>query len=116
MQNASSEIANRYKTNMEESLKTICGSYTDTSKKMTLIVLTEGLWEGCVNSDDVEKLKARLKKWEPRWFSIQLVSFGDNKQAVERPEARRQTCPSNKGCQFSHVRYVLFADWPLEKI
>jgi len=92
MQHAGSEIDYRYKTNMKETLEKIFDSYTDTSKKMTLIVLTDGLWEGCVNSNDVEKLiasfitklKPRLKKWESRWFSIQFVSFGDNEQALGR--------------------------------
>jgi len=92
MQNAGEEINHMYKTNMTESLARIFDTYTDTRKKMTLIVLTDGLWEGCANEDDVEKLIAsfitklnpKLKKWESRWFSIQFVSFGGNLRALGR--------------------------------
>jgi hypothetical protein len=92
MQDAGEKINHMYKTNMKETLEKIFDTYTDTSKKMTLIVLTDGLWEGCANEDDVEKLiasfitnlKPKLKKWESRWFSIQFVSFGENLRALER--------------------------------
>jgi hypothetical protein len=92
MQDAGEKINHKYKTNMKETLERIFDTYTDTSKKMTLIVLTDGLWEGCANEDDVEKLiasfitnlKPKLKKWESRWFSIQFVSFGENLRALER--------------------------------
>jgi hypothetical protein len=92
MQGSGEEINHMYKTNMKETLEKIFDKYTDTSKKMTLIVLTDGLWEGCANNDDVEKLiasfltklKPRLKKWESRWFSIQFVSFGENEPALDR--------------------------------
>jgi hypothetical protein len=92
MQSSGEEINHMYKTNMKETLEKIFDRYTDTSKKMTLIVLTDGLWEGCANNDDVEKLiasfltklKPRLKKWESRWFSIQFVSFGENEPALDR--------------------------------
>src|SRR5947209_3683332 len=75
MQRAGEKIDKMYQTNMKETLERIFDRYTDTSKKMTLIVLTDGLWEGCVNDDDVEKLiasfitklKPKLKKWESRW-------------------------------------------------
>jgi hypothetical protein len=92
MQAAGERVNEMYKTNMKETLEKIFDRYTDTSKKMTLIVLTDGLWEGCVHDNDVEKLiadfitnlKPKLKKWESRWFSIQFVSFGEDLHALER--------------------------------
>jgi hypothetical protein len=92
MRDVGEEINHMYKTNMKEALEKVFDKYTDTSKKMTLIVLTDGLWEGCANKDDVEKLiasfltklKPRLKKWESRWFSIQFVSFGEDVHALDR--------------------------------
>lgn len=92
MRQAGKEINELYKTNMKDTLEKIFDGYTDIRKRMTLIILTDGLWEGSVNQDDVEKLianflmqlKGRLKKFESRWFSIQFVSFGENKVALKR--------------------------------
>jgi ribosomal protein S17E len=86
------EIHERYKTNMGETLRKIFDNYLNINKKMTLIILTDGLWKGAASSDDVENLIAgfitnlneRLKKWESRWFSIQFVSFGEDEEALKR--------------------------------
>lgn len=92
MQGAGEEINSLYKTNMKETLEVMFDRYTDTSKKMTLIVLTDGLWEGCVSRDDTQALiadflsdlKVKLKKRQSRWFSIQFIYFGDDGWALAR--------------------------------
>jgi hypothetical protein len=90
---AGQEIDDRYNTNMGETLRKIFDRYShNIHRKMTLIILTDGLWRGCVSEDAVEKLVAdfitklnlRLKKWESRWFSIQFVSFGEDEDALLR--------------------------------
>ena len=92
MECAGREILPRYTTNMRETLQRLFDKYQNMNKKMTLIILTDGLWQGCVSEGDVEKLIVRfitdlgekLKKWETRWFSIQFVSFGDDEPALKR--------------------------------
>ncbi|KXH25930.1 hypothetical protein CSAL01_04484 [Colletotrichum salicis] len=85
-------IDDRNKTDMAMTLSQTFDNYKDYRKKQTLIVLTDGLWEGSNLSNDVEtkitkfvgELRNHLGKHEPRWFSIQFVSFGDNKEALQR--------------------------------
>lgn len=93
MQRACHGIDGRFKTNMTETLQKVFDKYwRNISKRMTLIILTDGLWEGCAQENDVQnliagfitKLKARLNKTEKRWFSIQFVYFGENKNAIQR--------------------------------
>lgn len=92
MQQAGCEIEPRYKSSMSETLRKIFDGYKNINKKMTLIILTDGLWKGETNDDNVEKLIAtfildldkRLKKWESRWFSIQFVYFGNDENAIRR--------------------------------
>lgn len=92
MQSAGQHIDPRNRTNMSETLQKIFDNY-DIRKKTTLIILTNGLWEGLAKENAVETLVAafvqdlnskREKKWESRWFSIQFVSFGDDQIALER--------------------------------
>ncbi|KAK7977786.1 hypothetical protein PG988_005276 [Apiospora saccharicola] len=60
------------------------------SKRMTLIIFTDGLWEGTFSTEDVENsivdfLRNPVMKEKPynsRWFSIQFVSFG--REGIEK--------------------------------
>ncbi|KAI1335788.1 hypothetical protein F5Y15DRAFT_222823 [Xylariaceae sp. FL0016] len=80
-----------YQTDMEESLRNIFDRYLGNPKrKMTLIVFTDGLWHGTVDSKgmlDLKKVEIAITeflkkslfqdKLEKRWFTIQFVSFGN---------------------------------------
>lgn len=88
-----SNISPLDRTNMPRTLGTIFSEYLkNTSKKMTLIILTDGLWKGTRTADDVERLIADFVKelqkkrgnLERRWVSIQFVCFGDNDHAISR--------------------------------
>ncbi|KAI1260871.1 kinase-like domain-containing protein [Xylariaceae sp. FL1019] len=81
-------------TNMKHKLETIFDKYLhpyNYTKRMTLIILTDGLWYG-QDHDDVERtiaeflqtLKDKHNRMESRWCSIQFVSFGDDMQALNR--------------------------------
>ncbi|KAF5503624.1 putative serine/threonine-protein kinase MPS1-like protein [Colletotrichum fructicola] len=94
MTNAKRDMA-RYpnnSTDMALALSRVFDNYIDYSKKQTLIVMTDGLWEGSTEEYDVDntisnfivKLKTKLDKAERRWFSIQFVSFGDDEKALKR--------------------------------
>lgn len=72
-------------TDMATILDQIFSKYLlNTTKPMTLIVLTDGLWEGTISDVDVETSvveflgNAAIKKQSSniRWFSIEFVSFG----------------------------------------
>ncbi|KAK8038980.1 hypothetical protein PG993_007391 [Apiospora rasikravindrae] len=72
-------------TDMATILDQIFSNYLrDTSKPMTLIVLSDGLWEGTISDEDVETsivefLRNAAIEKKPsnlRWFSIEFVSFG----------------------------------------
>ncbi|KAI0857438.1 hypothetical protein F4860DRAFT_359654 [Xylaria cubensis] len=67
-------------------------------QRTTLIILTDGVWEGSVQVDDVEEKIARFfqgskrtKGFEDREFTIQFVSFGD--QAIHRLNALDDDMP-----------------------
>ncbi|KAH7163468.1 kinase-like domain-containing protein [Dactylonectria estremocensis] len=81
------------KTDMAAALSRIFDDYLkDTSKKQTLLILTDGCWDGSKRIDDVENkirnfvnhLKAKLNLYESRWFSIQFISFGNNEANLKR--------------------------------
>ncbi|TID14705.1 Protein kinase domain-containing protein isoform 1 [Venturia nashicola] len=84
----------RVRTNMKEVLSPILQKFfaSRQNKRMTLIVLTDGMWEGSVTEQGVaEKIRDFYKSWhdmwhivEDRWFSIQFVSFGNNAAALHR--------------------------------
>lgn len=84
----------RVRTNMKEVLSPIFQKFLTSrqSKRMTLIVLTDGMWEGSIREEDVaEKIRDFYNSWhdkwhvvEDRWFSIQFVSFGYNEAALRR--------------------------------
>ncbi|KAI0544117.1 hypothetical protein F4679DRAFT_566078 [Xylaria curta] len=68
-------------------------------QRTTLIILTDGVWEGSVQADDVEEKIAdffrgskRTKGFEDREFTIQFVSFGD--QAMRRLNALDDDMPN----------------------
>ncbi|QDS74920.1 hypothetical protein FKW77_004200 [Venturia effusa] len=87
-------IEERVRTNMKEVLSPIFQRYLTSrqNKRMTLIVLTDGVWEGSTTEEGVaEKIRDFYQSWhgksrvvEDRWFSIQFVSFGDNATALRR--------------------------------
>ena len=83
----------RYKTDMAATFGGIFNEYLrDPKKKMTLIVLTDGIWEGSVRSKSVENkiadfLKQLLKirgTMEDRRFSIEFISFGNDEKGMLR--------------------------------
>lgn len=86
------EEQHEYHTNMAETLRSLFDAYIDTKKKQTLIVLTDGLWLGSKSKVDVEDaikrfLTTRIKplgKMETRWFTIQFISFGQDREALDR--------------------------------
>ncbi|TRX91142.1 hypothetical protein FHL15_007930 [Xylaria flabelliformis] len=68
-------------------------------QRTTLIILTDGVWEGSDQVDDVEEKIARFfkgskrtKGFEDREFTIQFVSFGD--QAIHRLNALDDDMPN----------------------
>lgn len=81
-------------TNIEETLSKCFDSHSTTNKsqRQTLIVLTNGLWEGSTDWNSAEKeiaryintLRENIKKREKRWFTIQFISFGQNQKALKR--------------------------------
>ncbi|KAK7708019.1 hypothetical protein SLS64_006841 [Diaporthe eres] len=83
-------------TNIEETLSKCFDTHsaTNMSQRQTLIVLTNGLWEGSKDWDSAEKeiaryvdaLRGNLKKREKRWFTIQFISFGQDQKALKRLE------------------------------
>lgn len=82
------------KTNIEETLSKCFDSHSTTNKsqRQTLIVLTNGLWEGSTDWNSAEKeiaryinaLRENIKKREKRWFTIQFISFGQDQKALKR--------------------------------
>lgn len=91
---AKSIIDQHDKTNIEETLSKCFDSHsrTNMSERQTLIVLTNGLWEGSKDWDSAEKeiaryidaLRKNLKRREKRWFTIQFISFGQDQKAWKR--------------------------------
>jgi hypothetical protein len=84
----------RVRTNMREVLSPIFQKFLTSrqNKRMTLIVLTDGMWEGSIREEGVaDKIADFYKSWhdkwrvvEDRWFSIQFVSFGNDEAALHR--------------------------------
>ncbi|KAI1123858.1 hypothetical protein F5Y10DRAFT_43490 [Nemania abortiva] len=81
-------------TDMARTLGEIFEEYEKkrTSKRMTLIILTDGIWGGSGQPDEVEEKIAQFFKgskrangFEDRPFTIQFVSFGD--RAIDRLDA-----------------------------
>lgn len=82
------------KTDMKETLSQIFDEYLQGSqgKRMTLMVFTDGLWEGTVTEKAVEEKIANFVRYllqfrprmEDRWFSIEFIRFGDNPKAISR--------------------------------
>lgn len=81
-----------YQTSMAQSLDSILSAYgKDMSKKLTIIILTTGEWEG--RRDDAEnviadafkamcKVKSNFER--ERLCTIEFVAFGDNAEALGR--------------------------------
>lgn len=91
MKRALGEITSGDITDMAATLMRVFDRYRDMTKKQTLLVLTDGLWNGV--KDDVERdivklvtevRKRRAGKQERRWFSIQFISFGHDAEALAR--------------------------------
>lgn len=87
------KISQLDRTSMRQTLATIFSEYLKChGKRMTLIILTDGIWEDSRTEDDVEKLVAEFvrqlqkqrRSMEQRWFSIQFVYFGDDTAAISR--------------------------------
>lgn len=97
MEDASKSLGDGDHTNMAATLRKVFDDYySDTRKRQTLLILTDGLWnDGASSKEDVETairmfintLNSRLKKMERRWFTIGFISFGDDPQAISRLDA-----------------------------
>lgn len=82
------------KTDMAETLARLFDTYMagHLKKRQTLIILTDGLWEGSKDRNAVEKeiarhinaMRKKLGRREHRWFTIQFVSFGQDREALDR--------------------------------
>lgn len=86
-------IDERDQTDMAATLSVIFDEYLkDYSKRKTLIILTNGLWEGSALTEDVENvilefisnLKSRIGSLKRRWFTIQFISYGNDEKALRR--------------------------------
>ncbi|OCL07958.1 hypothetical protein AOQ84DRAFT_377203 [Glonium stellatum] len=83
----------RDKTDMAATLGEIFDEYLrNHKKKMTLIILTDGIWEGSVRPKSVEnkiasflrQLLKSLGTMEDRRFSIEFISFGNDEKGMLR--------------------------------
>ncbi|OQV08585.1 hypothetical protein CLAIMM_12832 [Cladophialophora immunda] len=82
------------RTNMAETLGRVFTNYTNQtkSKRMTLLVLTDGRWRGTTTGNTVEDKIATFVKnpfvhkygLEDRWFSISFIQFGEDPDASKR--------------------------------
>jgi hypothetical protein len=82
------------KTDITERLTKIFDTYNNgtQAKRMTLIVLTDGVWEGTVFEEKIDKkiaefvgkLEMKGHRSEERRFSIQFIRFGDDPKAIAR--------------------------------
>jgi len=93
-------------TDMRETLGEIFEEYLEKrqagkAKKLTLIVLTDGIWKGSVPPEGVEeKIVEFLGKFETlkdRAFSIQFVRFGDDPDAIEKLRRLDDELPKRPG-------------------
>ncbi|KAK5659026.1 hypothetical protein OQA88_1113 [Cercophora sp. LCS_1] len=83
-----------FATEMEPALAQILRDYRkDRSKKLTVIILTTGVWTQNEGSDDVEQLLAQeirdtseaLENYKKeRWLTVQFVSFGQDPVGLKR--------------------------------
>ncbi|KAK2764155.1 protein kinase domain protein [Colletotrichum kahawae] len=86
LQAAEESMHPRNKTNMATTLLKIFDKYENHSKKQTLIILTDGLWEGSNTSNDVEAtisdfiqdLKRNLKKGQLRLLTDMTLSYRED--------------------------------------
>ncbi|KAI2619905.1 hypothetical protein GGR54DRAFT_639670 [Hypoxylon sp. NC1633] len=75
-----------FKTDMAKTLTHIFDKYLCNARRAkTLLILTDGKWEGTIDSSDVEKAIASFlkkpalaQKLEKRWFTIQFIACGDS--------------------------------------
>ena len=82
------------KTNMAESLGRVFNEYLQSrkGKNLTLLVLTDGIWEGSVKEKSVEMkivecitaLRHRHQSMEDRPYTIQFIRFGNDAEAISR--------------------------------
>lgn len=87
------------KTNMAESLGRVLEEYLQArkGKRMTLIVLTDGVWPGSMREKSVERkiadflkvlsqrhLSQRHQALEDRQYTIQFIRFGEDPRAIQR--------------------------------
>jgi len=81
------------KTDMTETLGVVFDEYLRRrkSKRMTLLVLTDGLWRGTKTQESVETKIATFvrgalngRHMEDRRFSISFIRFGDYPEAIDR--------------------------------
>ncbi|KAH8887377.1 hypothetical protein GQ53DRAFT_873136 [Thozetella sp. PMI_491] len=91
MKACGAEIGPAHETNMAETLRPILDMYRrQLKKKLTLIILTDGMWSGRANNVEeliakfLPSLEKQLGKLEERWFSIQFVTFGNDPLALRR--------------------------------
>jgi hypothetical protein len=82
-----------YKTSMAQSLRNVLRKYLNDGmpKKLTLIVLTTGIWDGVKDDAEMEVAAAiremvRKRKgfYTDRWFGIEFVSFGNEPSGLTR--------------------------------
>ncbi|KAF2811553.1 uncharacterized protein BDZ99DRAFT_518812 [Mytilinidion resinicola] len=94
------------KTDMRETLEDIFEDYLTSRKaakdrKMTLIVLTDGIWKGSVPPESVgakiEEFVKQLHTLKDRAFSIQFIRFGDDEEAIERLRRLDDDLPKKPG-------------------
>jgi hypothetical protein len=88
------KIHDNIRTDMRATLSKIFDEYLggDGKKRQTLIILTNGKWEGSSKKRDVEeliidfidRLEQNEGRMEDRWFSIQFISFGEDEKALGR--------------------------------
>lgn len=76
-------------TDMSKTLGDLYERYRKDRKAMTLIVITDGIWEGTTPPENVETefvkfLKRKQFSSQKRMFTIQFVRFGNNKEAIEK--------------------------------
>jgi hypothetical protein len=99
MNNKSARPMNEVRTDMRASLGELLSGYIGEAKisgsktrKLTIIVLTDGKWEGMGDKDDVRKLvvkfvgkvKELIGDLESRPVSIEFIQFGDDADATYR--------------------------------
>ncbi len=107
------------KTDMKHTLGQAFDEYIQTPqkkrKRMTLIVLTDGIWEDSVKENGVEmKIAEFLSRqrtvdpgFEDRRFSIQFIRFGDHPRARARLEALDNTFWRDYHVEYDLIHVIL---------